>query len=236
MADVSLWTVKSNPALVWNTEPSKRVHLILKWKLLLLCYQSLFEFFTAVCATSHPPLLGRQKNWYPSNSSRHSYFVCSPAECVCMYLCIRCWHACACLEAMCVCLRACVHPLGLMYAGASPGCRCWDAQRHSAPACNGSGFIGIWEKKAVYIVSYTVTDGHNNAVRQGLVSRFLCITSIDGVCALHSKCAPHGEQDGIRIKRDGGGMPADPTRHYWRSQNSHAKSTEFENLIYNNWI
>lgn len=45
-------------------------------------------------------------------------------------------------------------------------------------------------KKAVYIVPCTVTNGHNNAVRQGLVGPFLCLTSIDSVYGLTLKCAP----------------------------------------------
>lgn len=41
-------------------------------------------------------------------------------------------------------------------------------------------------RKLFTLCPYTVSDGHNNAARQGLVGRFLCIASIDGVCALHS--------------------------------------------------
>ncbi len=66
---------------------------------------------------------------------------------------------------------------------------CWHAKRRLSPACNGSGFIGVWEK-AVYIVPSTVTNGHDNAVRQGLVSPFLCLTSLDSFYTLTLKCAP----------------------------------------------
>lgn len=68
-----------------------------------------------------------------------------------------------------------------------------NAKRHLA--CNDSGFIGIWEQKAVYREPSTVSTGNNNTVRQGLVSPFLCFTSSTGVHAPTScekeKIVPH---------------------------------------------
>lgn len=81
----------------------------------------------------------------------------------------------------------------------------------------------MWGKKAVYKVPSAVTNGHDNAVRQGLASPFLCLTSLDSVYAPTLKCA---RQRGvpILIRSDsepalpevaGGSMPADPyTEHF----------------------
>lgn len=152
-----------------------------------------------------------------------------------MYLCIHCWHVCTCLEPMHACLRACVHEFLCM----QERCQNIGVRMHGdilLLPVNGSGFIGIWEKKAVYIMSYTVTDGHNNAVRQGLVGRFLGITSIDGVCALHSKCAPHGGRDGVSINLPLLRWRLTPHDIIAVPRAAMAKSTEFENLIYNNCI
>lgn len=55
-------------------------------------------------------------------------------------------------------------------------------------SCNGSGCIDVWEK-AVYIWPPLFSNGRDNAVRQGLVSLFLCLTSPDDVYALTLKCA-----------------------------------------------
>ena len=78
-------------------------------------------------------------------------------------------------------------------------------------------------KKAVYKVPSAVTSGHDNAVRQGLASPFLCLTSLDGVYAPTLKCAlQRGVPILIRSDRKpalpevtGGSMPADPsTEHF----------------------
>ena len=107
-------------------------------------------------------------------------------------------------------------------------------------ACGG-------KKKAVYKVPSAVTNGHDNAVRQGLASPFLCLTSLDGVYAPTLKRAQQAlcaNSDPVRQKT------CPPWGRWWKHarwpliQNISTfplrmfKSTEqeFENLIYNNWI
>ena len=97
-------------------------------------------------------------------------------------------------------------------------------QSDASPACKGSGFIGMWgEKKAVYKVPSAVTNGHDNAVRQGLASPFLCLTSLDGVYAPILKRARQAlcaNSDPVRQQLEAGGsMPADPL--YRTFQHSH---------------
>ena len=107
-------------------------------KSLLLCYHSLCKCFTA---TSHPDLLRSQKNWYPSNRSRYPYFVCSVSQCKCVCMCVFMHMVCVlfCTTSMCVCIHECV--------SFSIETCCLHAKRRLAHACNGSGFIGIWERK-----------------------------------------------------------------------------------------
>lgn len=79
---------------------------------------------------------------------------------------------------------------------------CRNAKRHLV--CNGSGFIGIWEQKAVYKEPFTVSTGDNNTVKEGLVSPFLCFTFHACVYALISsfkkkkkkrRILPHASSD-----------------------------------------
>ena len=90
----------------------------------------------------------------------------------------------------------------------------------------------------------TVTNGHNNAVRQGLVCPlFLCLTSIDGVYALTLKCAPRYLVP-VAIWCDvrsapneliGGRSLADPLLNSLHRVRLQSSEEEFENLIYNRW-
>lgn len=96
---------------------------------------------------------------------------------------------------VCVRVRAC---LCVCVSSSIETCS-WNANRHLTTACNGSGFIGICVK-AVYIVPATVTNRHDNAVRQGLVSPFLCLTSLGNVYTLTLKWGPtvlHAKSDPI---------------------------------------
>lgn len=119
---------------------------------------------------------------------------------VCECACAQCMHEC-----VCVCLSFSIETCS------------WNANRHLTTACNGSGFIGICVK-AVYIVPSTVTNRHDNAVRQGLVSPFLCLTSLGNVYTLTLKWAPQycvpiliqSYNKPALSEVIGGKMPADP--------------------------
>lgn len=99
---------------------------------------------------------------------------------------------------------------------------CWNAKRHLA--CNGSGFIGIWEQKAVYREPFTVSTGNNNAVRQGLVSPFLCFTSPAGVYAPTSSekeriIVLHASYDmGLRANAASSQVTVAKRTRFWHSQ------------------
>lgn len=162
--------------------------------------------------------------------------------CVCVRVLLWRSKECLCISTMSVCMCVCTHERVCVFVRFSIETCCSNANRHLTPACNGSGFIGIWEK-AVYIVSSSVTNGHDNGVRQGLVSPFLCLTSLDNVYTLSLKCAPVpacrcrssriSNLPSVRSLLDG--CLYRKSQHY---QCRRFESTEQEslNLIYNNWI
>lgn len=164
-----------------------------------------------------------------------------------MRVCVRTWRV---RESACflhnACMCVCIHESVCVCMSFSIATHCSDANRDLTPACNGSGFIGMWEK-AVYIVPSTVTNGHDNAVRQGLVSPFLCLTSLDSVYTPTLKCAARCCMP-ILIQRytkpalrevTGGRIPAEPFTENLNIPSAdvlNLLSKNSENLIYNNWI
>lgn len=85
----------------------------------------------------------------------------------------------------------------------------------------------------------TVTNGNNNAVRQGLVSLLLCFPSLDGVYALSLKCVWQGCMPTLIYCYNkpalsevvGGRMPADPLQNIFSIPSEdvlHPRSKDWE--------